>query len=106
MKLWKITGYLSVLIDTWCGLLFRRKFNKKWDTELNALMDNNWQSAVLVGEYTIKFNSVGVWVQNRYYSYGHKYSRGRRSSEYRPSIKTMVKLNKLVEYLKEKSNDK
>lgn len=105
MKLWKITGYLSVLINTWCGLLFQQKFNKKWDTELNTLMDNNWQSAVLMGEYTIKFNSVEVWVRNRYYSYGHNYSHG-RSSEYRPSIKTMVKLNRLVEYLKENNNDK
>ena len=106
MKWWKVKGYLGWAWSTWLGLLHGPKYCEGWDTKLNEMMDKEFDTCSLSfnsiygGNYNVIFNDTRVWIANKYYSYGFDSDVPSRL-QYRPSISTMVKLNRLVEYLKE-----
>lgn len=114
MKLWMITGYIGWAFSTWFGLLHQQKYSKAWDDELNRLMDTYWDKGELrnykfngPSYHTILLDDVQVWVSNKYFSYGHRY--GTYNTTYverRPSVKTMIKLNRYVKWLEENNRYK
>lgn len=79
-------------------------YNKKWDEDLNYLIDNcdavlDEANSIDNKHYTIIFRSgeyfVSVWVQNYPYSYGRPYLSLKYEERYRPSRLTILKLRKL-----------
>lgn len=104
-------AYIAHLFNTiFC--MYQKEYNKKWDIKLNKLMDEDWEGAKLdlqLGEelkvtpdaYTLSFGDVQVWVGNKWYSYGYRYSAFDKISWWescRPSIHTMMKLDRLVKF--------
>lgn len=91
---------LKYAISTFFGLFQTLTYSESWDVKLNELLDKyeNEPDNVEVDTYTIELGSTLIWIGNEYYSYGNFYSRyGDKSlNKYRPSIKTMGRLDKLV----------
>ena len=90
--------------STSCGLIRLYKYSAEWDKELNELLDQSWHIARLE-TCTIVFGEREVWVANRFYGYGNDYGwRHKRQGkgDFRPSIKTMWRLESLRLYLVEK----
>jgi len=100
--------------------MYQMKYNKEWDEKLNNLMDEEWESFYLylyTGDdkkpepevYTIYINDVRIWVANKWYSYGNRYAGFGEVACWensRPSIKTMMKLDRLVNHLKKEHKSK
>ena len=57
---------------------------------------NLYGEEAIVGEYSMFLRNYNVWISNKYYAYGHR-ANCQREYQFRPSIKTMLMLNKLVE---------
>lgn len=83
---------------------FHHSFNAQWDRALRMLMDKG--EVIELTHYTIEIALEGinyrVWVNNKYYSYGHAYGKKIGDGEwietpkcvqYRPSRSTMLKLS-------------
>lgn len=108
MSKWKFAA--SWCLSTWFGLIRLYKYNADWDKELNELLDQRWGIASL-GFHTVLFGDREVWTANAFYGYGNDYGRsgGHKWGKgmYRPSIKTMWRLESLRRYLaREESADK
>ena len=84
----------AVWLSCWGGLLFQKPYSRAWDEKLNQLLDNPEDIKILCA-LTINFGDITVWVGNKYYSYGHPYNC--RRPEVRPSIKTMIRLSKVLD---------
>lgn len=85
--------YLRWASSTFLGLLYLKPFSKAWDSTLNRLLDEHWETAV-VGTHTVKLGNAVVWIENAFYSYGTHWGPG--VIELRPSLKTMRRLDWLV----------
>lgn len=92
--------YASCVLTTWFGILYQEEYNAKWDKKLNELLDS-WDKCVL-GKYTLEIGDCEIWVANRWYSYGWLRRVGGKDVDmnYRPSLKTMVRLAKLEDKLR------
>jgi len=91
---------IGVWFSVFGGLLFQEKYSSRWDNELNELITN--AKEVKVGPHTTEINGVNLWTSNKYYSYGYKW--GWKSESFRPSIKTMLRLNQFINLHKNKEN--
>jgi hypothetical protein len=102
MSKWKFA--VAWCLSTWFGLIRLYKYNADWDKELNRLLDNHWQTA-RTELHTVMLSDLEVWTANAFYGYGNNYGRlgDRRWGKgmYRPSIKTMWRLESLRRYLVE-----
>lgn len=85
-----------VWLSVWGGALLQQEYCPKWDSELNELITN--AKKVRVGPNTTEIDGVSLWTSNKYYSYGHIWGIG--GEHYRPSIKTMLRLNEFVNFHK------
>jgi len=105
MSKWKFA--VSWCLSTWFGLIRLYKYSDDWDKELNELIDQRWGIANL-GFHTVMFGDREIWTANAFYGYGNDYGqRGNRAwgkGMYRPSIKTMWRLESLRRYLVEKES--
>lgn len=79
------------------------KVCKKWDAELNALLDHhettNGEYSRRDDEYTFHINGVDVWVENYPYAYGRRWMTGAyypNASHAMPRRSTRLRLRKLV----------
>lgn len=78
--------------------MYQQPFSEAWDSMLNELLD--FGQVVEAGRHTITIsyqgNKVDIWCQNKWYSFGHIYRVNETwvddEKQYRPRIKTMVKL--------------
>lgn len=78
--------------------MYQRPFSEEWDSMLNELLDSgtvvDCSSCVITFKY--REEMITVWCENKWYSFGHiarvndKWVDEER--QYRPRIKTMVKL--------------
>lgn len=113
--------YLKYAMSTLFGALTAHKLCKKWDSRLNQLLDEHWDSSVAIGVddlktwynhspkvLTVQLGDCLVWVANSYYSYGYIYHSNIRgdnrwgnevpdSLRRRCKVSTMSRLDKLVE---------
>lgn len=108
--LWWVGKYLEVLFDTWFGTLFQRKYCEAWDGKLNEIISRgcfvkfhknfygNLLYTVIVDLDGVKFE---IWLANKWYCYGYNYAETNYNEQFRPSIKTMIKLEKWVNELQE-----
>lgn len=104
-----IIFYIEWALSTLFGLLHARKYNSSWDDSLSRLIDSHADSAIISpSSCTVTLGRVEVWIENRFYAFGHLYGQG-HEREFRPSIKTMAKLWNLVgpmiESAEKKKND-
>ncbi|MBX9404805.1 hypothetical protein K5E40_03830 [Pseudomonas baetica] len=88
--------------STLLGTHYLRKYCPKWDAALNRLIDKHWES-VEVGEHTAKLGEAHVWISNAFYSYGTQFM---GVAEFRPSVRTMRRLDSLVRYEQAKKEEK
>lgn len=81
--------------------MYQLKYNKEWDEALNILLDKHSKHAVLE-THTITLGEYEVWVSNKWYCYGnlHRAKGLFIDSNYRPSIFTMQRLDRLVSSIK------
>ena len=95
--------YTSWALNTWFGILHQQKYSAEWDKKLNELLDR--EDECKIGEYTLTIGDCEIWVANRWYSYGWLRRAGENivNLEYRPSVKTMVRLAKLEDKLRRES---
>jgi hypothetical protein len=107
MSKWKFA--VSWCLSTSFGLIQLYKYNAEWDKELNLLLDLSWRIAS-TRFCTIQFGEREVWTANAFYAYGVSRDLGNKSYDrarqgiYRPSIKTMWRLESLRRYLVEKES--
>lgn len=95
LTLWElISGYVRVWFSGYFGVSSHsfRYDDNRWDTLLSELLDEeNLQVYSEDGyRYTVKINGVEIWISNKYYYYGSG------SNQKVPSIKTMLRLEKLI----------
>ena len=90
--------YWRWAVSTFCGLLYLKKYCPEWDAALNRIIDKHWES-IEVGAHTAKLGSAEVWISNAFYSYGTQYQ---GSAEYRPSVRTMRRLDSLIRHMQDK----
>lgn len=90
--------YIRWASSTYLGITYLKPFSAEWDAALNRLIDKYWQSAE-VGTHYVVLGKTKVWIENAFYSYGTQYDAG---SEFRPSLKTMRRLDSLVGHIKAK----
>lgn len=83
--------------------MYQHKYNKDWDRKLNSLLDEFSANAV-VSEHAIKLGSWYVWIENKWYAYGNAWTVDgefvKSSLHFRPSIFTMMRLDKTVQKIK------
>lgn len=88
---------------------YQMKYNKEWDTKLNQLLDDYSHTAILY-QHIIKLGDWEVWIANKWYSYGNAYVNSgksvNKSLQFRPSIFTMRRLDRLVDVLLYENNIK
>ncbi|MNQ49180.1 hypothetical protein D3C85_630810 [compost metagenome] len=84
---------LIVWLSCMCGFLFNSRYSKEWDRKLNQLLDEF--EIKPAGSYCVDIGGYVVWTANRYYAYATPYAGG--FPDRRPSIKTMIRLNDMVE---------
>jgi hypothetical protein len=101
MSKWKFA--VAWCLSTWFGLIRLYKYSADWDKELNRLLDNHWQTA-RTELHTVMLGDQEVWTSNAFYAYGNKYGFPGGKGMYRPSIKTMWRLESLRRYLVEKES--
>lgn len=96
--------YASWAFDTWFGILYQERYNAEWDKKLNELLDS--EGKCVLGKYTLKIGDCEIWLANRWYSYGWLRRVGGKNVylNYRPSLKTMVRLAKLEDKLRGRTN--
>lgn len=109
-------GYIIVMLSTGFGLMFQQDYGKQWDEKLSKLLEEEWETATIEvynrskpETHVISFGDVTVWVGNKYYGYGHRYEHFTQVAWWenkRPSIKTMLKLDRLVAYKIQEFKDK
>ena len=112
--------YIAHALNTLFGM-YQKKHNEEWDKKLNQLMEEEWETAELgihtddvpsinPDFHTIAFGKVDVWVSSKWFCHGYRYSGiGSQVTWWensRPSIKTMVKLDRLVKYKLKEHNTK
>ncbi|MHA6128893.1 hypothetical protein ACX3YD_22360 [Pseudomonas fluorescens group sp. PF-1] len=90
--------YVNWATSTLFGLLHNKKFCPEWDAALNRLLDKHWHD-VKVEECVVKLGNVEVWIENAFYCYGHQWN---GLTEFRPSLKTMCRLDTLVRSIHDK----
>ena len=95
--------YASWALNTWFGIFHQQEYNAEWDEKLNELLDR--EDECKIGKYDLTIGNCEIWVANRWYSYGLLRRVGGNivNSEYRPSVKTMVRLAKLEDKLRRES---
>jgi hypothetical protein len=91
--------YFRWATSTFFGASYQKEFSAEWDAALNRLIDKHWQT-VNVGEHYAVFGQTKVWIGNAFYAYGFQYDAG---LEFRPSLRTMRRLDSLVNYSQQKS---
>ena len=102
--------YLAHIGNSIFGM-YQQPYSAEWDSLLNSILDEGRIKEVR--SYTITFdyqgNDIEVWCANKWYSFGHVHcvngqivGRGR---EFRPGIKTMVRLWEIYSALYEKQLD-
>lgn len=87
---------------------YNRKYNEEWDTALNKLLDmveDNADVDVVLSAYTLRIGKYEVWISNKWYSYGYLYnpylnSSDRETMEFRPKLKTMLRLDRIVQQIR------
>ena len=87
--------YLEWAFCTWFGLISLNKYCPIWDAKLNDLLDKYSDTAEL-NYYALILGDNEIWVSNRFYSYGSL-----MGEKMRPSIKTMIRLARLEDQLRE-----
>lgn len=98
--------YLGHVIRIVTGM-YQEEYNKDWDAKLNELLDKHWESASLSQNgVVLRLGVWQVWVGNKWYAYGHSYYVAdkyiSREFQYRPKMSTMIRLDKLVKFVKAK----
>lgn len=100
-------SYLAHIGNTVFGM-YQMKYNKAWDEKLNQLLDSHSQEAKL-GSHTITLGVWDVWTSNKWFAYGNAWRLNDRplssGLEFRPSIKTMRRLDKLVQEIKRRQKE-
>lgn len=86
--------HLRWFMSTWCGLLYNRRFCAEWDKKLSRLIDLHGDSAT-VTRYTVILGEHEVWIENAFYAYGYLY--GSRLPQKRPRVRTMQRLDLIVQ---------
>lgn len=112
-----------ILYGVTCNFLYLHRFNREWDITLNSWLDmvEDGELRSRLGHLSVdKFHTLilegtdffkGVWVSNKQYSYGNLYYTDSRwngapeSQQHRPSIHTMIRLEKLVQKLEKEYKD-
>lgn len=100
-----LKAYAAHVLNTLFGM-YQQKFSDDWDKDLNFLLDEG--TFVEGGPHTIKIahngKVYGIWVSNRWYSYGHIYTVSdegdvfkqesiSRQAQRRARIRTMIRLH-------------
>lgn len=102
--LWWIGKYFEVMYNTFFGSLFQKKYSREWDAVVQRIIsegefsyfhknDGITYSAVI----KLHESEYEIWLANKWYAYGYNYSELNYSQQRRPSIKTMIKLEKWLE---------
>lgn len=102
--------YIKHLANLFFGM-YQRKFSHEWDLKLVEILE--FGSVLEAGEYTLTIqfqgDAIEIWCSNRWYAFGHAYrvngSYVQRPCEFRPSIKTMVKLWDIFQIERDKNLD-
>lgn len=87
--------YLEWAFGTWFGIISLKDYCPIWDAKLNDLLDKYSDTAEL-NSYELRLGDNEIWISNRFYSYGNLIG-----EETRPSVKTMIRLAKLEDALRE-----
>lgn len=87
--------------STLFGTAYLKKYCSAWDAALNRLIDKHWES-IEFGLHTAKLGDVEVWISNAFYAYGTQY---RGVAEFRPSVRTMRRLDSLIRYMQDKQEE-
>lgn len=108
--LWWVGKYLEVLFATWFGVLFQKKFSEEWDNKVSQLITKGEFVSFFKSNYNYYTYSVNVkldgtlyevWLANQWHCYGYNYAETNYNEQFRPSIKTMIKLEKWVNELQQ-----
>ncbi len=117
MNLTKLGMYAGHAIKSVIGF-YAYPFDKGWDKLLNRYLDDlgSGSTSFSVSFATLRFedkedsaaeSEVRVWIENKYYAFGHLYSKGDsdipNKLKYRPSIHTMIRLQEFLD--KEEKED-
>ncbi|KIQ60196.1 hypothetical protein RL74_06805 [Pseudomonas fluorescens] len=94
--------YWRWAVSTCFGMGYLKEYCPEWDAALNRLIDRHWES-VQVGAHTAQLGKVRVWIENAFYAYGTEYGAG---AEFRPSVRTMRRLDSLVRHMQDREEDK
>lgn len=104
--LWWAGKWLEVFFGTWFFSLFQRKYSKDWDkTVLETINEgkfvkfhkNHSQNYTYTAVVQLNGIEYEVWLANKWYAYGYNYAEKDYFKQYRPSIKTMIKLEQWLE---------
>lgn len=100
--------WFKLMPSVWFGFMFFREYDGDWDKVLSKLIDQNSENMRLgYKEYTVLLGEIEVWVSDEYWYYGYELHRNKSSQhEYRPSARTMYKLDKIVSCLKKERAEK
>lgn len=90
--------YYRWATSTFLGASYHKKYSAEWDAALNRLIDKNWEFVEVEEHYAV-LGGVKVWISNAFYAYGFQFDAG---LEFRPSLKTMRRLDSLVGYSQRK----
>lgn len=105
-----LSVYLAHIGNSIFGM-YQQPYSAEWDSLLNSILDEGRIKEVRSCAMTFEYqgNDIEVWCMNKWYSFGHVYSvNGQsvgRGREFRPSIKTMVRLWAVYSELYEKQLD-
>lgn len=97
----KLLYYMEWAWSTWLGSLHQKKYCPLWDKKLNYLLDR-YENTATLDKYFVNLGGNRVWVANRFFSYGDIWHSSYIGNIYlyrRPSVKTMVRLAILQDYL-------
>jgi hypothetical protein len=93
--------YLRWASSTFLGTSYQKEYSVEWDAALNRLIDKHWETVEVKDHYAV-LGDVKVWISNAFYAYGFQYGAG---LEFRPSLRTMRRLDSLVGYSQQKLNE-
>lgn len=90
---------------------FNYRYSKEWDEELNRLLDIERpildKPNSLDGKYYwLYLGDTIVWIQNYPYGFGLELDENKNTIKVRPSKKTILRLKKVVDVLKNKERFK
>lgn len=92
--------YMRWASSTWLGTHYLKQFCPLWDAALNRLIDKHWQD-VKVDTHYATLGETKVWIENAFYSYGGCYEGLGGNGEFRPSLRTMRRLDSLVRHVQD-----